>query len=106
MKSACNTKISLPPALISGHYSQEYILQSQDLLEDGSSIAETGTADSIGVKEMCKVLKGKLDGFTTKLETRRVSLVTCMEFHQMIRQVTICNCEKDDRSLFSVTPCV
>ena len=70
---------------------QEYILQAQDLLEDGSSIAQSGSADSIGVKEMCKVLKSTLDGFTTKLEARRVSLVTCMEFHQMVRQVLVRN---------------
>jgi hypothetical protein len=69
------------------HYLQGYILQAQDLLEDGSSIAQSGSADSINVKEMCKVLKSKLDSFTTKLEERRVTLVTCMEFHQMVRQV-------------------
>ena len=66
---------------------QEYILQAQDLLEDGSSIAQSGCADSISVKEMCKVLKSNLDAFTTKLEERRVSLVTCTEFHQMVREV-------------------
>ncbi|XP_028391805.1 puratrophin-1-like isoform X2 [Dendronephthya gigantea] len=65
---------------------KEFILQAQDLLEDGSSIAQSGCADSISVKEMCKVLKTKLDNFTEKLEARRIALVSCMEFHQMVRQ--------------------
>ncbi|XP_046843410.1 pleckstrin homology domain-containing family G member 4B-like isoform X4 [Xenia sp. Carnegie-2017] len=65
---------------------ESYILQAQDLLEDGSNIAQWGTDDCIGVKEMSKVLKTRLDQFTTALEERRVALVTCMEFHKMISE--------------------
>ncbi|XP_046841754.1 uncharacterized protein LOC124435852 [Xenia sp. Carnegie-2017] len=64
---------------------KSYILQAQDLLEDGSNIAQWGTDDCIGVKEMSKILKTRLDQFTTVLEEKRVALVTCMKFHEMIR---------------------
>ena len=62
-------------------------MHAHDLLEDGSDLAQSGWDEGIGIKEMCKVLKAKLDYFTSKLEERRQILVACIEFHQFIRQV-------------------
>lgn len=62
-------------------------MQANDLLEDGSSLFQSGCEEGISIKEMCKVLKCQLDKFTRKLEERRLALVACIEFHQLVRQV-------------------
>ena len=62
-------------------------MQANDILEDGSSLIQSGCSEGIGIKEMCKMLKCTLDRFTQKLEGRRLALVSCIEFHQLVRQV-------------------
>ena len=59
----------------------------ENLLEEGSSLFQSGHYEGISIRERCKALEDTYKSFTRKLEARRMQLNTCMEFHRLVVEV-------------------